>query len=323
MDVDIRIDMAINHMIDKYRWRFFSCQMLFVPFAAHSAYGYGSIFNFFACAKVNRISATGPRSPSTAWIQIANHRGSEVTSNDVFLIHTSTKMWILHNWTWDSVQSTAMGMLLSKIWGKSQTTREVRQKRTLWYRHFRYGQDYQTWTCTSRIESLNRLPITYFSYVYEANIWVFGVPTLQFHNTFDITGFCFISPSQSPGRAQCHHHRRPKPGFPVVCLGLPTQKHACGPKTAHAKRVFLMTGVGWGGVGQDVTVMWTSAHLWCYATEIFSRLSYIFDATLGWGGVGWGKMLPSCERQHIFDATLPRSSLDFHTSLMLRYWDLL
>ena len=39
-------------------------------------------------------------------------------------------------------------------------------------------------------------------------------------------------------------------------------------------------GVGWGGVGQDVTVMWTSAHLWCYATEIFSRLSYILDATL-------------------------------------------
>ena len=44
---------------------------------------------------------------------------------------------------------------------------------------------------------------------------------------------------------------------------------------------------------------------------------------LGWGGVGWGKMLPSCERQRIFDATLLRSSLDFHTSLMLRYWDLL
>ena len=54
---------------------------------------------------------------------------------------------------------------------------------------------------------------------------------------------------------------------------------AYGPKTAHAKRVFLMTG---------------------------------------WGGVGWGKMLPSCEHLHIFDATLLRSSLDFHTSLMLR-----
>ena len=54
-------------------------------------------------------------------------------------------------------------------------------------------------------------------------------------------------------------------------------------------------GVGWGGVGQDVTVMWTSAHLWCYVTEIFSRLSYIFDATL------------------------VRSSLDFHRSLMLRW----
>ena len=112
---------------------------------------------------------------------------------------------------------------------------------------------------------------------------------------------------------------------------------ACGPKTAHARRVFWMRGVGWGGarcyrhvnvctsvmlryrhllktfkefcdaspdfhtslmqhdatlpassfrlsyifdatlgwggVGQDVTVMWTSAHLWCYATGIFSRLS--------------------------------------------------
>ena len=36
---------------------------------------------------------------------------------------------------------------------------------------------------------------------------------------------------------------------------------ACGPKTAHAKRVFLMTGVRWGGVG------WGG---------------------VGWGGVGWG-----------------------------------
>ena len=54
---------------------------------------------------------------------------------------------------------------------------------------------------------------------------------------------------------------------------------ACGPKTAHA---FSMTGVGWGGVG-------------------------------------WAKMLPSCEHLHIFDATLLRSSLDFHTSLMPRF----
>ena len=66
--------------------------------------------------------------------------------------------------------------------------------------------------------------------------------------------------------------------------------------------------------------------------EIFSRLPYIFDATLlrssldcrtslmlRWGGEGWGKMLPSCEHLHIFDATLLRSSLDFHTSLMLPY----
>ena len=30
-------------------------------------------------------------------------------------------------------------------------------------------------------------------------------------------------------------------------------------------------------------------------------------------------MLPSCEHLHIFDATLLRSSLDFHTSLMLRW----
>ena len=58
---------------------------------------------------------------------------------------------------------------------------------------------------------------------------------------------------------------------------------ACGPKTAHAKRVF-------------------------------------FD---GWEGVGWGKMLPSCEPVHILDATLPTSSLDFHTSLMPRYRHLL
>ena len=95
--------------------------------------------------------------------------------------------------------------------------------------------------------------------------------------------------------------------------------YACGPKTAHARRVFLMDGVGWRGVGQDVTVVWTSAHTWCYATDIFSRLSYIFHATLGWGWVGWGKMLPSCELLRILDATLPTSSLDFHTSFMLRW----
>ena len=93
----------------------------------------------------------------------------------------------------------------------------------------------------------------------------------------------------------------------------------CRPKTAHARRVFLMDGVGWGGVGQDVTVMWTSAHTWCYATDIFSRLSYIFHATLGWGGRG--KMLPACELLHVLDATLPTSSLDlqfaniFHATL--------
>ena len=40
---------------------------------------------------------------------------------------------------------------------------------------------------------------------------------------------------------------------------------------------------------------------------------------LRWGGVRWGKMLPSCEPLHILDATLPTSSLDFHTSLMLRW----
>ena len=92
----------------------------------------------------------------------------------------------------------------------------------------------------------------------------------------------------------------------------------------HRSLMLRWGGVGWGGVGQDVTVMWTSAHFWCYATEIFSRLSYIFDATLvrssldfhrslmlRWGGVGWGKMLPSCEHLHIFDATLVGSSLDF------------
>ena len=108
--------------------------------------------------------------------------------------------------------------------------------------------------------------------------------------------------------------------------------------------------LGWGGVGQDVTVMWTSAHLWCYATEIFSKLSYIFDATLlrssldfhtslmlRWGGVGWGgarcyrhvnvctslMLLYATEifsrLSYIFDATLLKSSLDFHTSLMLRW----
>ena len=127
------------------------------------------------------------------------------------------------------------------------------------------------------------------------------------------------------------------------------------PRTRDVFFFFLMDGVGWGGVGQAVTVMWTSAHTWCYATDIFSRLSYIFHATLGWGGVGgarcsrqvnfcpylmlryrhlifsrfsclscyagvgWGKMLPSGELLHILDATLPASSLDFHTSFMLRW----
>ena len=54
----------------------------------------------------------------------------------------------------------------------------------------------------------------------------------------------------------------------------------------------------------------------CLRTENRARETRIFD---DWGGVGWGKMLPSCERLHIFDATLLRSSLNFHTSLMLRY----
>ena len=104
--------------------------------------------------------------------------------------------------------------------------------------------------------------------------------------------------------------------------------YACGLKTVLAKRTFLLlaaqVGVGWGGVGwgqmlpscefphivdatlptaasrlsyifdatlgwggvgsggvwQDVTLMWTSTHLWCYAADILSRLSCIFDAAI-------------------------------------------
>ena len=66
----------------------------------------------------------------------------------------------------------------------------------------------------------------------------------------------------------------------------------------------------------------------CLRTENRACETRIFDdrGGVGWGGVGWGKMLPSCyateifsRLSYIFDATLVRSSLDFHRSLMLRW----
>ena len=90
--------------------------------------------------------------------------------------------------------------------------------------------------------------------------------------------------------------------------------------------------LGWGGVGWGGARCYRHANVstsLMHATEIFSRLSYIFDATLLRSSLDFLHIFDATLRRssldflHIFDATLPRSSLDFHTSLMLRYRDLL
>ena len=75
-------------------------------------------------------------------------------------------------------------------------------------------------------------------------------------------------------------------------------------KTIHACRnpqyKMHMGGVGWGGA---ITFMFTCTLTSCYARLLFScACTHIRDATLWWGGVGWGNNV------HVH----------FHTDVMLR-----
>ena len=91
--------------------------------------------------------------------------------------------------------------------------------------------------------------------------------------------------------------------------------------------------LGWGGVGWDNNVIGISTWTWCYALWPSIAIPHELDATLydlqlqfrtsasdsrGWGGVGWGGIIPSFSFPHELDATLYDLHWHFHMILMLR-----